>query len=209
MLLDIDFNLLPGDIRSDSSFIAGKFHNQENYFISDNQIGIGGTKINNPDYLTPIKQESEVKNEYSTVEKSLNSLAQVDIAGLLESINFDKIIDNPGVSSNEYIQNNSQTKTIVNSINHNLDNSIASYSTHNMFTDNMLANIDFTLSKNIPDNNIMNDNIIRKDIPPDNSKGNILDLSKFEDLLQIGTKKYEDKFDLSLIRKQVRGVIIV
>jgi hypothetical protein len=209
ILLDIDFNLLPQETRIGSLFNAGKFHNEENNFIKENSFGIGGTNMNKREHVKPIKQESEVKNDYSNVEKSLNSLAQVDITGILESINFDKGSDSVVVPSIEFIQNKSQITTIVNSINHNLDNSIASYATYNIKTDNVLANIDFNLSKNIPKNFITNENIFKKDNPPVNNKGNTIDFSKFEELLQIGTKKDEDKFDLNLIRKQVRGVIIV
>ena len=209
MLLDINFNLLPQETLIGSSFNAGTFHNEENKFVKENSIGIGGTNMNKREQVTPIKQESEVRNEYSIVEKSLNSLAQVDITGILESINFDKGSDSVVASSSEFVQNKSQITTIVNSINQNLDNSIASYATHNTHTDNVLANINFSLSKNIPNNFVTNENIFRKDNPPFNNKGNTIDFSKFEDLLKIGTKKDEDKFDLNLIRKQIRGVIIV
>ena len=90
MLLDIDFTLLPQETRIVSSFNAGNFYNEENNFVKENSFGIGGTNMNKREHLKPIKQESEVRNDYSNIEKSLNSLARVDITGILESINFDK-----------------------------------------------------------------------------------------------------------------------
>ena len=202
-----------------SSFNTGKLQKGKSQFISDNLMGIGSTKINDVEYMTAIRQNRgkkldsddviEIKNNYSTVEKTLNSLAHVDITGLLESINFDKSSNNQGISPNEFLQNSNQIIPSVNTRNQSFDHSIASSSTNHRYSENVMPNYDSSFSQNITNNFNLKGNIIQNDDPSANSSRKNLDFKNFEDLLQIGTTRDEDRFDKSLIRKQIRGVIIV
>jgi uncharacterized protein YjgD (DUF1641 family) len=205
ILLDIDFDLLAPEPRERSSFNAGNQYNAR-----------GGTKFNN---FENIQQEQatkvssvdaiDSKNNYSSLEKTLNSLARVDITGLLESINFDKSNDHE-IPKFQNFQNTNQIMPSINSgSNQNYDHSLASSTTMHKYSQNVLPSIDFTLSKNTINNINPTDTIYRTENPSISTSRKNLDFSNFEDLLQIGTTKYEDKFDKSMIRKQIRGIIIV
>ncbi len=161
--------------------------------------------------------QSNQKNQnaqYSNFEKTLNSLAQVDLAGLLESINFQS---NDNSVKEVKMQNNLQIDNSNNSnqtFNHSFDDSMASSSTKNKHTDKFIP-IDFNISTTTKNNsaNVINfsDNLIQlQNSSRDPHIKKDLDIfSNFENLLQIDSAINEDKFDKTLIKKQVRGVFIV
>jgi len=226
MLLNIDFNLLNKENTGSLSFnskqntnlLNGTYiQNIEYKFKSSNMIDKTLDLANNFEnsYMTYNTQIAMVDNlnpnegkflenldnriyfdnqndqkfpigQYSTLEKSLNSLAQVDLNGLLESINF---------SSN--------------------DNSRIKNNFHIAQTD--LSNNSFDYSKNSKNNfsNALNfsENTVRlgfeKSSVNPNKQKDIDMFSNFDNLLQIDTAINEDRIEKTLIKKQVRGVIIV
>jgi hypothetical protein len=240
MLLDIDFNVVKKEARGTSSFNVKSVHDIphfENKFRSSSFIERGVMDSKNHDknnknfsLQQAIKYENnninshplsqnDLKNHYSTVEKAINSLDQVDLNGVLESINFDNKSQN--INKTEFSSqvnlsissDNSPNFTNTNSQPLNKSYDYPANLSKNKLSENFIPTTDLTVSSASKINSTnffnFNENLLRNiEIPVPAGKNNY-DISNFENLLQIGTSKDEDKFDKSLIRKQVRGVIIV
>jgi hypothetical protein len=236
ILQGIDFNVVSKDARGNSSFnmkSSPNLLNVENKIRSSSFIDKGLRGLNNSNNLDKNIilydndkdnniNKNEVKNQYTTVEKAIISLEQVDLNGVLESINFDNISQNNknefnthaniSIKSGSSSLNNSNTNT--HSLNRSFDY-IPTSSYKSKFTETSIPSTDFSIPSNTKINSTnlfkFNENILRKSdksVTVEHGKKNY-DISNFENLLHIGTSKDEDIFDKSLIRKQVRGVIIV
>jgi hypothetical protein len=150
-----------------------------------------------------------------SLDKSVSSLKNIDLNSLINSIHFDAGIENNYFNSSQIIQNNNQTHIPTGDPVYRSPN-------QNVNKEDMLLSMDFLenlpskgragtqISSNVP-NMARSIDFLSSFQKNTTTTDNLINKKSFDFNLNLNmlNNQVEDKFDLNLIKRQVRGVIIV